>query len=117
MIKYIMLILYFIFNSSGLILMKLGSEKINLNLSKTNFNLVLSWKFLFGFLCYVCSFLLFSYLITKMKLSYIYPVSAAVCYVLVIVFSYIFLKEQITLIQFIGIILILGGVVLLNITK
>lgn len=112
---YILMCCYFLFNASGLILMKLGSGKLNLNITKNTFNLMMSWKYLLGFICYVCSFLLFSYLITKSKLTYIYPLSAAMCYILVVVFSYIFLKEQITLIQFFGIILILSGVILMNI--
>jgi multidrug transporter EmrE-like cation transporter len=117
MTYYILMILYFLFNSCGLILMKLGSNNIGLSATKETFSLLLSWKFLGGFLCYICSFLLFSYLLTKSKLSYIYPLSAAVCYVLVILFSYLFLKEQISLLQFIGLALILSGVVLVNMVK
>lgn len=114
---YIFLILYFICNASGLILMKLGSGKLNLGFVKGSLNLAISWQFLTGFICYVCSFLIFSYLLTKSKLTYIYPLSAAICYVLVLIFSFFFLKEQITLMQFIGLILVLAGIVLMNIAK
>lgn len=114
---YILMLIYFLFNSCGLILMKLGGNKLNLNINKSVLDLSVSWQYLLGFLCYVCSFLLFSFLLTKSKLTYIYPISAAVCYVLVVILSYVFLKEQITFIQFLGMLLILGGIVLINIAK
>ncbi len=114
---YILMAIYFLLTSGGLILMKLGASKVKLNVTSSVFGIVLSWQYLLGILCYLGSFLLFSYLLTKTKLTYIYPLSASICYILVIILSCVFLKEQLTLIKIIGIIITLVGVIIMNLAK
>jgi multidrug transporter EmrE-like cation transporter len=52
----------------------------------------------------------YSYALTKMKLSVVYPVMISSCFIIVLAASWFYLKEDVSLIQIIGIIFIVGGI-------
>lgn len=52
----------------------------------------------------------YSYVLTDMKLSVVYPVMVSSCFVIVLPVSHFYFKENISLIQIIGIILITAGI-------
>jgi len=113
--QYIAFMLYLALSASGLILLKSGSGDFVISLSNHVFSLSVNFKMLLGALFYVMSFLLFMLIIPKFNLSYIYPMSAGLLFIIILVASVFILGEKITLIQAIGTLLILAGVIALNI--
>ena len=114
----VLLILYVLSTSGGLVLLKLGTTNglpISFvdNAIKFNFNpLAIGGIFLYGF-----SFLLYIYLISKFQLGYIVPLTTALVYTLVFIASYFVFHEVFTLIKVIAIALIIGGVIILSLHK
>ena len=70
-----------------------------------------------GLVCYGCSFILWMLIVSKMNLTIAMPLSVAFVNTLVLVESCMFLKEKITLLQGIGIFIIIFGVSLISIKK
>lgn len=114
----IILILYVLTTSLALIFLKMGTNSgalISFSGGKLGFNFqVLS---LLGIFLYGTSFLLYTYLIAKFDLGYIIPFATAFVYVAIFIASYFIFKEAFTAVKILGIGLILGGIVLLNIGK
>ena len=114
----LMLIIYALTSTAGLVLLKFAGQTgapISFVDGKLHFNLgilAVSGIFLYG-----VSFLLYTYLIAKNDLSYIIPVSTALIYIGIFFASYFLFHEALTALKITGILLILGGVVLLNLGK
>lgn len=112
------LVLYALMSSAGLIFLKLGSKTsapIAFVDGRLHFNLglfVIIGVFLYGF-----SFVIYTYLVSKNELGYIIPISTALVYIFIFLASFILFKETFTALKVVGIALIFGGVVLLNVTK
>lgn len=113
--SYIAFVIYLLMSASGLILLKSGSGNFALNVSSNLLNLSISTKMLVGLALYVFSFLLFIFIIPKFNLSYIYPMSAGLLYIIILVASIFFLNEKVTTINLLGSALILSGIVAINI--
>lgn len=112
------LIIYALTSTAGLVLLKFAGQTgapISFVDGKLHFNLgilAVSGIFLYG-----VSFLLYTYLIAKNDLSYIIPVSTALVYIGIFFASYFLFHEALTALKVTGILLILGGVALLNLGK
>lgn len=113
----IMFIVYVLLASSGLILFKQGSLNPNLSVSLFNHNISFSLNMILGLLCYVISFILWMLIVSKMNLTIAMPLSVAIVNTLVIVESCLFLKEKLTLMQAIGIFIVIIGVVVMTASK
>lgn len=113
----IMFTCYVLLASSGLILFKLGSANSNLTLNLFGLSINYSIKMILGLVCYGCSFILWMLIVSKMNLTIAMPLSVALVNTLVLVESCMFLKEKITLLQGIGIFIIIFGVSLISIKK
>lgn len=113
----IMFTCYVLLASSGLILFKLGSANSNLTLNLFGIHINYSIKMILGLVCYGCSFILWMLIVSKMNLTIAMPLSVALVNTLVLVGSCAFLKEKITLLQGIGIFIIIFGVSLISIKK
>lgn len=113
----IMFTCYVLLASSGLILFKLGSANSNLTLNLFGIHINYSIKMILGLVCYGCSFILWMLIVSKMNLTIAMPLSVALVNTLVLVESCVFLKEKITLLQGIGIFIIIFGVSLISIKK
>lgn len=110
------LILYAIVSTAGLVLLKLGSQTgaaVDFTDGKPHFNL--GPYAISGIILYALSFALYTYLIAKNDLGYIIPVATALVYVGIFLASFFIFKETFTALKVVGIFLILGGVILLNI--
>ena len=115
-VQVISIIIYLILTVGGLILVKLGSDTINLSIVNGTFNFAMGIKAIVGFLCYIASFIIYTfYIIRKFDLSYIYPIITGITQVLVILASVFILKEHISIPAIIGIVLIIIGIFCLNI--
>lgn len=110
----ILFILYVFLSSSGLILFKLGVNNANIHFNLFGLSIGLSLQMIFGIICYGLSFLLWLYLISKLNLTFAMPLSVALVNTLVLIGSCLFLNEKITLMQGIGIFIIILGVSLIT---
>lgn len=102
----------------GLVVLKLGSAAgapISIANSRLMFNL--NPQAIAGLMLYGISFLLYIYLISKNDLGYIIPLTSAFVYVLVFLASWIVFKESFTMMKTLSIALIIGGIVLLGLSK
>lgn len=108
MIMYLLFLLYIILSSSGLVLFKLGTSNANVLFSVLGINI--SLKMMIGAVCYVFSFVLWLYIVSKMNLTVAMPLSVALVNTLVVVESCLVLKEKISVMQGIGIFITILGV-------
>lgn len=104
--------LYVITTVSALFLMKSGN--LSVSVANSTFNLAIGGKNFLGLVFYVCSFMMWMFIIQKFDLSYIVPVANGLVYVLVFVVGSALFNEVITLKQIIAVVLILAGIVIMN---
>lgn len=107
-------IIYVILSTSGLILFKIGSQGLHLSLSKALFSANIPLMALLGLFCYLCSFLLWMYIISKTDVSFIVPLGVAVTNILILLSSVYILKENVTTQGIIGAVVIIIGVVIMS---
>ena len=116
MLLFVLFTLYVLLASSGLVLFKLGT--VNGSIIKIlGFSINFSWKMLVGIMCYGFSFLLWLYIVSHMNLTLAMPLSVAIVNTLVVAESCVLLKEKITLVQGIGIFIVVFGVVIMTYGK
>ena len=96
--------------------MKSGGDSLQISL-KNGFSFNLGYITALGFVLYICSFLLWQKLIATYDLSYIVPITTGIVQVIILLFSYFIFKEHISLVNFIGIVLIIAGIILVSIKK
>lgn len=114
-ISKIIFVLYILATSLGLVFVKLGSSDgmpIKFIDGKLSFNL--NFYIISGITLYIASFVMYIYLISRHDLGYIIPITTALVYVLIFIASYFIFRETFTVTKILGIVLIMGGVVLLN---
>lgn len=112
MIKIIYILLYLLFSTGGLVFIKIGTDGTKIEVTKYFLSATLNWKLLIGFCLYILSFILYTVVISKFNLSYIYPILTAVLFILVMISSAIILKETVSTSQIIGAIIITVGVLI-----
>lgn len=112
-----LVIIYLTLTTAGLILMKKGGNPGNMALAGSELSFNISIVSVMGFVCYICSFLLFTRIVIMFDLSYIIPICAAVTQILALIAAKVIFKEEINLTSLIGVIVIIIGIVLLNIKK
>ncbi|OEU84549.1 MAG: hypothetical protein BA873_13910 [Desulfobulbaceae bacterium C00003063] len=102
----------------GQLLVKLGLNRLgNLDFSvgfiETYLRILLSPLVILGTLTYVASAFIWVYALTKVDLSFAYPF-VALSYVLILLFSWLFLGENIPFIRWVGLLIICFGVFLIS---
>lgn len=118
MIANIILLIYALTSSAGLVFLKIGSKDgapVSIVDGKFHFNLGV--MIVLGILLYAFSFVIYTYLVSKNDLGYIIPVSTALVYIFIFLASFLIFKEVFTAVKIVGILLILTGVILLNVNK
>ena len=116
MLKYILTIIYLIFTTMGITLMKLGGDSISLGL-KNGIAFKIGYITILGFLCYAISFLLWQKLLVTFDLSYIVPITTGIVQIIVFLLGLFIFKESVSVTGIIGIIFIIIGVVLTSLIK
>ena len=114
----LILLIYALTSSIALVLLKLGGQTgapVSIVDGKLAFNI--GWYAVGGILLYGLSFIIYAYLISKNDLGYIIPISTALVYMFIFAASFFIFKEVFTAVKIVGICLILGGLVLLNLNK
>jgi multidrug transporter EmrE-like cation transporter len=117
MLNYFLFALYIALSALGLLFIKAGGNDLAFGINSGILNLKINLKMLLGMFFYVCSFLLFTYIMPKFNLTYIYPLAAGILYVIIVIAGVFILKETVTLWQYAGIAFILIGVIAMNIKK
>lgn len=115
MMNWVLVAIYALTTASGLVLLKLGTSDspiVSMAGGKANWNI--SALSLAGIALYGVSFLLYTLLISRFDLGYIVPLTTALVYALIFVASFAIFHEVFTTLKIVGILLILGGVILLN---
>ena len=69
----VLFIIYVFLSSAGLVLFKLGSSSLNIQLQQTIFSMNISLISLLGLFCYLISFILWMLIISRSDVSYIVP--------------------------------------------
>lgn len=116
--QILLVAIYLIFTLSGLILYKLGAnQEFIFSITNGIFNIKISIISFIGILCYLCSFMLYLFILPKFNLSYIMPIMSAISYVGIFVMSILVLKESVTIYGIIGSAIILIGILVMNFEK
>lgn len=114
----IILALYVLATSMGLIVLKLGTESgTPFSFSNNRLHVNLNWQSVTGIALYGLSFLLYIYLISKNDLGYIIPLTTAFVYIVIFIASAVIFKEVFTITKIIGITLIVIGLIFLNLKR
>lgn len=111
----IKLVLYLILTVSGLVLFKVGGNSNSLSVSMNIINFNFSIISLAGVFCYGFSFLIWLTIVKDNNLSYIFPIANGLVTIMTVLAGVIILHEKITPFQFVGIALIITGVVFVNV--
>lgn len=107
--------LYVLFSALGLTLMKLGiNQGLSLGITQGIFKFEISLTTLLGIVLYVCSFAMSMVVMSRMNLTYFYPLSAGLVYILVCLLGVFLLKETVQMQQWIGMGFIMVGVIAMN---
>ena len=118
MINVILIVFYIILTIAGVVLFKLGTQKdFVVSIATGVFTLKISLMSIIGLVCYLCSFLMYMFLISRFDLTYIVPVTTGIVQVATFVLAIIIFKESVTVSKGVATGLILIGVILLNIKK
>ena len=108
--------IYLVLTVSGVTLVKLGSQGFPL-LSKVGDKYF--WNLgplvILGLIAYGLSFLLFMWLVSRLELSFLIPITAALVQIVTFIVAIVLFKESFTLMKFIAFVLIVVGVVLMQI--
>lgn len=112
--NWLLIIVYITFSVGGQVLFKYGTNR-NFMFTFDNGIICLSvnWMSIFGGGCYIISFVLFLLLLSRYNLSRINPILVGMTYILTFIASIFILKESVTGIHMLGIIMIFIGVLLL----
>lgn len=100
----------------GQVLVKYGASGLQLNftgryLIESMFSILRNIPVMCGIISYGVSFLLWIKVLSKVELSYAYPM-VSIGYIITMIFSYFIFKENISFIRFLGVIFIIIGVIL-----
>jgi drug/metabolite transporter (DMT)-like permease len=110
--------LYAIVTSLGLIFVKLGTNGgMPVTYTGGRLHVHVNFYVISGVFLYGVSFLLYMYLISKNDLGYIIPLTTALVYTIIFVASYFVFHEVFTVAKIMGIGLILAGLIFLNLPK
>lgn len=106
---YVLLLLNIVLLVLGQTLWKIGMTEVSLTLSLKGIIKVLFNPYIFsGLVTYFIATIVWLYLLSKSKLSVIYPLQS-LCYVLAAFVAIYFFKEQIPMTRWIGIMFIILG--------
>ena len=94
--------------------MKIGGS-FHMQMNRSLFAFQMSPISFIGFLFYLVSFLMWTKIITMFNLSYISPITAGICNVLLVLGGIVIFSEKVGVFQVIGIALVICGVIFINI--
>ncbi len=115
--QYVLIVVYLVLTVAGLVFMKLGGNPGSLAVKDGTITLGMSVVSGIGFICYLCSFLLFTRIVVMFDLSYIYPIVTGIVQILTLVASAVVFKENMSMQSVIGAVIIIVGIIIMNFKK
>ena len=112
--KFVLIVIYLILTVSGLVLMKLGGNSGTISIANKELTFGISLISGLGFICYICSFLLYTKIIMMFDLSYIVPITTGISQILTLVASYLIFKDEISWQAVCGASLVIVGILVMN---
>lgn len=110
----LLFVIYVLLSSAGLVLFKLGSSNLAIQLKDSFFSMNVSIISIAGLMCYLISFLLWMLIISKSDVSYIVPLGVACTNIAILVASHFILHETISTNSLVGAAVIIVGIVIMN---
>ena len=108
--------IYLLLSVGGLILIKFGVNTVSIGVNHGIFNCSISLISILGLICYIGSFLIFTFfLVKKFDLTYLMPVVNGLSQVMSVLAGIFIFKEQVGRFGIIGIVAVILGIVLMNI--
>lgn len=114
--KYLLTIVYVAFTTGGIYCLKSGGDSLSIAF-KNGLSFKIGYITAFGFLFYICSFLLWQKLLATYDLSYIVPLTTGIVQIIVLLISNYCFKENINMINIAGVLLVIVGIILISIKK
>ncbi len=115
---YVFLTIALLLNATANILLKLASEGLNelkgLGLMEMLPRLLTNYRLIVGLSFFALNVIFYIVALNRLKLSVAYPIMMAGGIVIITVFSALYLKEALNLLQYGGIALIAGGIILVT---
>lgn len=115
--QFVLVGIYLVLTVSGLILMKKGGNSGTFSMNNGDIGFSINGISAMGFVCYICSFLLFTRLVIMFDLSYIMPLSTGIVQILTLIASKVVFKENISTQGIIGACIIIAGIIIMNYKK
>lgn len=115
--QFIFIIVYLFLTVAGLVFMKLGGNPGELAVKDGTVTFGMSIVSGIGFVCYLCSFLIFTRIVVMFDLSYIFPIVTGIVQILTLIASAVVFKENMTIQSVIGAIVVIIGIILMNYKK
>lgn len=116
--NYLYCLIYLVFSVLGLTFIKLGAIRTELNaISIPIIGIKLNRITILGYICYVCSFLIYTIVVTKFNLGVIIPVLSGLINIIIFIVAVVIFHEQFNIYSIAGIVFISFGVVLMNLKK
>lgn len=110
MIPYILLIIYVLFSSLGMVLIKKGGSNSLVDFTSKKLEISITWVVLLGLLMYLISFIIWIVVLQLFPLTYISPIAYGLVFISIAVFSYYILGIKLTKAQLIGAAFIIVGI-------
>lgn len=112
--KEIMFIItYLICTVGGLTFLKLGSESFKFKINK-ELLISMNWEAFLGFALYIISFLLWQKLIGKYNITKIFPITAGIVQIAILIIGIYLFKEKVSIINIMGTLLTIMGIILIS---
>lgn len=111
--KYILILVYIFFTTSGITFMKLGGDSLHLGI-KGGLSFGVSWTTFLGLLFYLVSFLLWQRIVVKYDLSIIVPIVNGIVQVITLFIGHFIFKETLSVTSYIGTFLVIIGIGLIG---
>lgn len=112
---YIIAFISIVLGSVGQFLLKLGSAHVKLDrgLVTAVLSLIFNINIIISLICFSSSMIIWVLVLKRMELSIAYPM-VSLGYIITIVLAFLFLNEPLRLTKFLGTLLIIFGVIVIN---
>jgi multidrug transporter EmrE-like cation transporter len=94
----------------------MNSMQISFKSILGRYEIIVSSKFVIGFVIYILSFFVWLLILARKEISYIYPIVIGLSYFIVTASAFLFLQESLSFIKIVGIGLIGAGIIIIIIT-
>lgn len=114
---YVALVAALLLNATANLLMKFGIRRMGEGLLADGVAQVIprilgNYVLMIGLCCFAANVLLYLYALQKFQISVAYPIMVTAGFAIIVIVSGLYLQERLTFVQWVGVVLILVGVLL-----